>query len=115
MKGPWIDRFNAGGNLNRGQAHKAIHYKSAVHLINGDVIPGSITSADDTSVILDTEHLGIVTIPREVITRIAPKPFGGKLLYYGPLSTDGWKTQSPKSRKKKDSANEPDKKSGKLE
>jgi hypothetical protein len=100
--------------LNHGQAHKAIHYKSAVHLINGDVIPGSITSADDTSVILDTEHLGNVTIPREVITRIAPKPFGGKLLYYGPLSTDGWKTQNPQNPKKEDKENgpfgEPDKK-----
>ena len=88
--------------LNHGQAHQAIQYKSAVHLLNGDVIPGSIISADDTSLILDTEHLGKITIPRENMTRIAAKPFGGKLLYYGPLNTDGWKTQSQKTDATKD-------------
>ena len=78
--------------LNRGLAHKAITYKSSTHLINGDVIPGTIISANQSSVVMETEMLGTITIPRDTITQLSPRPFGGKLLYYGPLNSDGWKT-----------------------
>lgn len=90
--------------LNNGQAHQSIEYKSAIHLINGDVIPGIITSADDSNVTLKTEHLGTITIDRNNITSLSTTPFGGKLFYYGPLNADGWKTSpalKPKSKPKK--------------
>jgi len=87
--------------LNHSRAHKAIKYKSAVKLVNGDVIPGVITSTDDETVTLKTEHLGTITIPRENISTLSPSPFGGKLLYYGPLNTEGWKTVSAEKPKEK--------------
>jgi len=87
--------------LNHSRAHKAIKYKSAIHLVNGDVIPGVITSADNETVTLKTEHLGTLTIQRENISTLSPSPFSGKLLYYGPLNTEGWKTVSPNKPKEK--------------
>lgn len=78
--------------LNRGQAHQALQYKSAVHLANGDVIPGEIISSDQKKVVLNTEHLGQLSISREHVSRLAPNPFGGKLLYFGPLNADGWES-----------------------
>lgn len=78
--------------LNRGQAHQPLGQQSNVRLSNGDVIPGTIVSADAKSVVLDTGHLGRLEIPREVAAAISPSPFGGKLLYYGPLNDKGWQT-----------------------
>lgn len=92
--------------LNHGQAHQAITYQSSVQLINGDVIPGKITSADDSTVTMETELLGNISIPRNSITSLSPKPFGGKLLYYGPLNTDGWKIVSPKKPQEKEKKKE---------
>ena len=86
--------------LNRGQGHQRVKKNSTITLVNGDIIPGVITSADDKSIQLATDHLGTLTIARDVVTQIAPTPFGGKLAYYGPLSTDGWKTLSPPEPKK---------------
>jgi len=77
--------------INHSQANQSISYKSAIHLTNGDIIPGIIQSADDTSLTLTTDHLGKITIPRDGIRTISATPFGGKLLYYGPLNQDGWK------------------------
>jgi len=78
--------------LNRGQAHQALKQKATVQLSNGDIIPGSIISADDQTLVVETEHLGRLQIPRTNLSKISPNPFGGKLLYYGPLNTNGWKT-----------------------
>ena len=88
--------------LNHGQGHQSTGQSSTVTLVNGDVIPGSITSANQKSVILKTDHLGTITLPRDTVSRIAPTPFGGKLLYYGPLNTNGWKTMLPPETKKTD-------------
>lgn len=96
--------------LNRGQGHQTVQQNSTITLVNGDVIPGVITSADDKSIRLTTDHLGILTIARDVVTQIAPNPYGGKLVYYGPLSTDGWKTISPPEPKKDDKEEDKDKK-----
>ena len=92
--------------LNQGHGHASLQQSSAVTLINGDVIPGRITSADHKSIILETEHLGTLTLPSDTVSQISPSPFGGKLLYYGPLSPDGWKTilpPEPKEEEDKDS------------
>ena len=78
--------------FNGGQAHQSLQYQSAIHLINGDIIPGRIISADESKVTVETEHLGTLTIERHNITRLSTSPFGGKLHYFGPLNSDGWKT-----------------------
>ncbi|BDS05756.1 hypothetical protein NT6N_07960 [Oceaniferula spumae] len=100
--------------LNRGRAHKTVTHKSSVKLANGDVIPGTIISVDEKTVVLDTDHIGRVELPRQAVARISPSPFGGKLLYYGPLNNDGWKTvptyqldPNQKSDKKDDDENAP--------
>ena len=88
--------------LNHGQAHQSLQYQSAIHLINGDVIPGKIISANESSVTISTEHLETITITRDNITKISTSPFGGKLFYFGPLNAQGWKTikaVNPKEKK----------------
>jgi len=81
--------------LNQGHGHASLQQSSTVTLVNGDVIPGRITSADQKSIILETEHLGTLTLPNDAVSQISPCPFGGQLLYYGPLSPEGWKTILP--------------------
>lgn len=78
--------------LNQGKAHLALKQTSHVKLTNGDVIPGKIISADSKTVVMETDHLGKLEIPRSALSKIAPSPFGGKLLYHGPLNKEGWKT-----------------------
>jgi len=88
--------------LNRGKAHRSLTPNSSVTLINGDVIPGRIISVDNDSIALETDHLGSISLPINTVSKISPTPFAGKLLYYGPLNTDGWKILSPSSPDKKD-------------
>lgn len=88
--------------LTHGQGHQSTDQSSTVTLINGDIIPGRITSADQKSIILETDHLGTITLPRDTVSQIAPTPFGGKLFYYGPLNTDGWKSMLPTGTKTTD-------------
>lgn len=83
--------------LNRGKAHQPITQTSNVKLTNGDIIPGKIISADAKVIVLETEHLGKLEIPRTALSKIAPTPFGGKLVYYGPLDSEGWNTVSTAS------------------
>ena len=78
--------------FNRGMAHKPLSNSSNVKLINGDVIPCKIISANSKSVEINTDHLGKLQIPRNTISQVTPNPFGGKLLYHGPLNDEGWKT-----------------------
>lgn len=84
--------------LNQGRAKQSLKVKSSTHLINGDVIPGEIVSANPSSVTLNSELLGEITIPRSHIRSIAPCPFGGELLYYGPLDDDQWETVNVKGQ-----------------
>ncbi len=85
--------------LNKGRAAQALQPNSAISLINGDIIPGMITHADDKGVTLETQHLGELTFARNIITKISPTPHGGKLIYYGPMNDDGWKIISPPKKK----------------
>jgi len=94
--------------LNRGQAHKPVTQKSSIKLTNGDVIPATIISANEKIVLIQTDHLGELEIPREAVTEISPTPFGGKFLYYGPLNEEGWKVIPDYQFKDKDAKEEKD-------
>ncbi len=85
--------------LGNGRATQALTPTSSITLINGDIIPGKITGADNKGVTMDTEHLGQLTFAADTISRISPTPHGGKLIYYGPINTDGWKTIGPPDKK----------------
>ena len=88
--------------LNRGHAHQKAALESTLTLVNGDIIAGAIASADAETITLISSHLGTLTIPRNTVSTITPTPYGGKLLYYGPLSPKGWKTISPMDTTKND-------------
>ena len=78
--------------LNRGHAHKKVGLKSTITLVNGDIIPCEITSADATTISLVSSHLGNLSVPRDTVSTITNSPHGGGILYYGPLDPKGWKT-----------------------
>ncbi|MEO0018144.1 MAG: hypothetical protein RLZZ522_1427 [Verrucomicrobiota bacterium] len=61
-----------------------------VALVNGDRIPGILTALDDKSVTVATTVAGVMKIPRDLVGAIAPAPLGGRVIYHGPFSEDGW-------------------------
>ncbi len=64
---------------------------SHITLVNGDRIPGKIVAADEHEMTLESKSAGVLTLPREVVSSIAPNPFGGRLVYAGPFDDKGWK------------------------
>lgn len=68
---------------------------SHVTLSNGDRIPGHILTLDADTLTLETEISGTMIIPRDAVVDIAPSPFGGRLIYAGPFSPDGWEIYDP--------------------
>ncbi|MCH7225309.1 hypothetical protein [Haloferula sp. A504] len=64
---------------------------SHIELMNGDRIPGAITGLDAENLTVDSPAAGLLVIPRDVVKRIAPNPFGGRLIYAGPFDPDEWK------------------------
>jgi len=76
--------------LRNGQPQKAPESLSLVELVTGDRIPGTITSLDASFVRMNTAHSGPLEIPRNMVTMMAPQPFGGRIHYYGPFSDEGW-------------------------
>ena len=63
---------------------------SHVELLNGDRIAGRITSLRDGHLTLESPQAGPLVIPVEKVRRLAPNPFGGRLIYAGPFSPEGW-------------------------
>ena len=95
--------------LNKGKAYQKLDFQASIRLINGDVIPGEILGSNADSLTINTQHLGKLTVQRKQISTISPTPFGGKILYFGPLSENEWKTvgakkedTSKKTKKEKD-------------
>lgn len=64
---------------------------SHIELVNGDRIPGAITGLDSENLTVDSPAAGQLVIPRDVVKRIAPNPFGGRLIYAGPFNSNDWK------------------------
>ncbi|HEY8961518.1 MAG TPA: hypothetical protein VIM57_04870 [Luteolibacter sp.] len=76
--------------LRKGRAAKALPTSSSIDLVNGDRIPGTLTALDDHRITIDTPFAGPVTLPRDRVAMIAPNPTGGRVLYTGPFSPEGW-------------------------
>lgn len=74
---------------------------SYVTLQNGDQIPGEVVSSDDKDIVIRSSIVGEITLPTESVSSISPNPFGGKLKYAGPFSTDGWEVLKPEDREPK--------------
>jgi hypothetical protein len=69
---------------------------SYVTLKNGDQIPGRVLNLSEKSVTIQSTAVGEITVPFEAVSAICPNPFGGKLLYAGPFSPDGWEIAPPR-------------------
>ena len=78
-----------------GRSRKTLRSPSYVRLKDGDRIPGTLKSLDDQTLVMDTEFAGTVTIPREFITEISPRPHGGLIHYMGPFHAEEWIVVEP--------------------
>jgi hypothetical protein len=76
--------------FHEGQPQQVLRNLSHVELTNRDRFPGTMISLDDDKLTLDTEYAGIIHIPRDQISMIAPNPMGGRLHYSGPFAADEW-------------------------
>lgn len=77
--------------LRGGVPAKGLPDLSGVTLVNGDRIPGRITALTAEQVTVETAFAGTITLPRKQVAMIAPNPLGGRALYSGPFSDEGWK------------------------
>ncbi|MFC7338800.1 hypothetical protein ACFQY0_16510 [Haloferula chungangensis] len=71
--------------------------KDAAHieLVNGDRIPARVVSLENDSLTIGTPMAGRIELPRDAVVRVAPNPFGGRLIYAGPFSEEGWEIYRP--------------------
>ncbi|MDP0489769.1 MAG: hypothetical protein Q7Q71_01815 [Verrucomicrobiota bacterium JB023] len=76
--------------LMEGQGRQPISSGGTVELVNGDVLPGSIISVGEDSVSLQTDYAGLLTIPRDAVSSLAPNLPGGPPLYAGPFNSERW-------------------------
>ena len=81
--------------LRAGRPDKSNESLAHVALINGDRIPGTLVALDDDTVTMDTVFAGVLHIPRKLVGMVAPLPLGGRVLYHGPYSQDGWLMTNP--------------------
>ncbi|BCU75528.1 hypothetical protein [Luteolibacter sp. LG18] len=81
--------------LRSARPAKPLPDLSSVSLVNGDRIPGTITAMDAHEVSIDTVFAGPLVIPRASVSMISPNPLGGKLLFNGPFSEEGWNLTAP--------------------
>lgn len=77
--------------LHGGRPLKSLESLSNVTLVNGDRVPGLVTSIDDEQITLETIFAGVLRIPRTQVAIISPNPLGGRVHYHGPFSEDEWK------------------------
>ena len=75
---------------------------SAAHPISNsqaaDRIPGTLLSLDSEKLVMETEFAGNISIPREFISQISPRPHGGLIHYIGPFSADEWTVIVPQEK-----------------
>lgn len=76
--------------LQGGRASKGLTSLSNVSLVSGDKVPGVITGLDAESVTLDTSYAGVIKIPRDHVSMLAPSPLGGRIHYHGPFVENEW-------------------------
>ncbi len=81
--------------LHGGRPIKSLGSLSHVVLVGGDRVPGTIIGINDEHVTLETSYAGVLKIPRNQISMLAPNPLGGRVHYYGPFAEDGWHMTHP--------------------
>jgi hypothetical protein len=69
-----------------------------VELVNGDILPATITSMDEASLNIDSPVLGSIAIPREAVASLQLGVYPQRTIYSGPKDFSGWKRDSSGSR-----------------
>ena len=77
--------------LHGGRPVKPLSSLSHLGLVSGDRLPGTITGMDAATITLDTPYAGVLRIPRQQVSLMAPNPLGGRVYYHGPFIADEWK------------------------
>jgi hypothetical protein len=77
--------------LRGGRPLKPPGTLSHIGMVNGDRVPGTVTAMDADSVTLDTAYAGMLRIPRDQMSLLAPNPLGGRIHYHGPFNEEEWK------------------------
>ena len=100
-------------SFNGGRARKNLGSPSFVQLADGDRIPGTLISLTREELLMDTEFAGEVSIPREFVSRISPRPHGGLVHYIGPFSAEEWSViehpgKEPEEEEKKEEEEDAD-------
>lgn len=82
--------------LRGGHAIRPFADLSSIALTNGDRLPGNVISLDAKTITLETPYAGAIIVPRDRVGMIAPNPLGGKVVYSGPYSDEGWTIVAPR-------------------
>lgn len=77
--------------LRGGKPAKALTSFSNLAMVNGDIVPGTITDINAEIVTIETLYAGSIRMSREQVAMLAPNPMGGRLRYHGPFAADEWK------------------------
>ncbi len=76
--------------LREGRPIESLVSLSHIGLVNGDRIPGTVTSLDAEAVGIETVFSGLLRIPRDQVAMLAPRPLGGRVVYHGPFAASEW-------------------------
>jgi hypothetical protein len=69
-----------------------------VELINGDILPISVTSMDEASLHVESPVIGLIKIPRDAVASLQLGVFQEKPIFSGSDDFKGWKRDSSGSR-----------------
>lgn len=69
-----------------------------VELVNGDILPATITSMDEAFLNINSPALGSITIPREAVASLQLGVYPQKTIFSGTKDFSGWKRDSSGSR-----------------
>lgn len=93
--------------LHGGEAVHPAESPAHVTLADGDRLPGRVLGFSDGLLKLETRIAGTLSLPRDAVRSLAPNPFGGRLLYAGPYSEEGWQVLDPSAADEEDPDAEP--------
>ncbi len=75
---------------SRKQPENAAQSNCFVQLVNGDELPGVLSSLNDRKLLLDTWYAGRLTISRDAVKCISTLKDHKTFFYQGPESLEGW-------------------------
>ncbi len=78
--------------INKGTPLKQSPHRSTITLSNGDQLSYSHILFEKNQVQLESDLLGSLVVPLDLVSSIHPHPDGEKLLYHGPYHAEKWRS-----------------------